>query len=555
MNKHKLIHVIFALMMVLPLAVGAQGEQPNVLRAAIDQEPTSLNPYLTVQQAAINFIDLYAVRPWLVNDSITYSPILVEQLPTEVDGGVSVDEDGNSVVRFTLMDSAVWSDGTPMSADDFILPFEVSQDEISGFLTTRVAGVANVEQGESPSDVIVTFDGFNPNWQNAGLHPLPSHLLREQYEAALAEGQGFDTLAWNLAPSVANGPFQLAEYESGSFMRFERNEQFMNQPFFDEVIVNFYADPVVMRAVLENGEADIAHNFQPSDVLDLLDNAEIIIDSKFDSGREAWWFNLGRDPNPAVLDVRVRRAIAMGLDRQLIVEELLGGLTEVPNSFWDNTQYYNDAIPVIEYDPEGAMALLEEAGWVDADGDGFREAQGVEGVEDGTPLVISVGTTTAPLRMDTQVVAQDMLAEIGIQVELSNYDGSNWATPFTEGGGFRGGYDDALQFFGFTAFTSIQATPWFSCAQIPSEDNPNGINTIHTCFPELDELWTALGSEPDPAARQQIADQIQQFMAEEVFWIGLWNRPQLTVYRADLQNVRPGAQSPYWQVTEWTRAE
>lgn len=543
------------LLVVLAISPMAQAQDSaRVLRAAIDQEPTSLNPYYTIQQAAYNFIDLFLLRPWLVNDEITYAPILVDALPVDVEGGVSVNDEGQTVVRFTLADFAIWSDGTPMTAADFIFPFEVANDGLSNFAAGTFNNIANVEQGETEREVIVTFANFTPDWFDAGFYPLPAHALREAYDAAIAADAGLDTLDWNLAPAISNGPFIFEEYQSGSFMRFVRNEQFNTPAWFEEIVVNFYPDPVVMRTVLANGEADIAHNFQPADVVPLLDNDAIVIDSTFDSGREAWWFNLGRDPNPAVLDVRVRRAIAMGLDRQLIVEELLGGLTEVPNSFWDNTQYYNEATPVIAFDPEGAMALLEEAGWVDADGDGFREAQGIEGIEDGTPLVISVGTTTAPLRMDTQVVAQDMLADIGIQVELSTYDGSNWATPFTEGGGFRGGFDDVLQYFGFTAFDSITAVAWFACNQIPSEDNPNGLNTLHTCYPELDELWNALSTTPDAAERQAIADEIQLFMAEEVFWIGLWNRPQLTVYSATLENVRPGAQTPYWQVAEWERA-
>lgn len=546
---------VVLLFIFFTMASGSQAQETRVLRSAIDQEATSLNPYFTVQASAFIFIDLYLLEPWLMNENIEFQPMLVDALPTETENGISVDEDGNTVVRFTLSEDASWSDGVAMSAADFIFPFEVANDGISAVIGTRFNNVLDVEQGESEREVVVTFAGLTPDWFNAGFPPLPEHVLREEYDAAIADGRGLDTLDWNLAPTVANGPYEFAEFESGSFMRFVRNENYPQQPFFDEVIVNFYADPVVMRTVLENGDADVAHNFQPADVLEMLDNDEIVIDSKFDSGREAWWFNLGRDPHPAMLDVRVRRAIAMGLDRELIVEELLGGLTEVPNSFWDNTPFYNEDIPVIEFDPQGAEALLDEAGWVDVDGDGIREAQGIEGVEDGLPLVISVGTTTTPLRVDTQVVAQDMLADIGIGVELSNYEGSRWATPFTEGGGFRGGFDDVLQFFGFTAFASIQPVAWFACDQIPSEENPNGLNTTHTCDPELDEMWQALGTTLDLAEREAIADEIQQIMAEEVFWIGLWNRPQLTVYRADLQNVRPGGQTPYINIADWERAE
>jgi ABC-type transport system substrate-binding protein len=137
-----------------------------------------------------------------------------------------------------------------------------------------------------------------------------------------------------------------------------------------------------MKTVVAGGEADIAHNFAPSDVIEFLDDPAFVVDAKFNSGREAWWFNLGPNAHPAVSDPRARRAIALGLDRALIVEELLAGLTEVPESFWDQTPYYNEALARVPYDPEAARALLAEAGWVDADGDGVCESSGIEGVGD-----------------------------------------------------------------------------------------------------------------------------------------------------------------------------
>ena len=99
----KRVFVLFVLVfsMMFVNSGGAQ-DSNNVLRAAIDMEPTSLNPYFTIQQAAYNFIDLYLLRPWLVNDTVTYSPILVDELPIDVEGGVTVNNAGQSVVRFTL---------------------------------------------------------------------------------------------------------------------------------------------------------------------------------------------------------------------------------------------------------------------------------------------------------------------------------------------------------------------------------------------------------------------------------------------------------------------
>lgn len=547
---------VFVLLMLLCFIVPLQAQDnPRVLRAAIDQEPTSLNRYYTIQAAAFMFIDLFALPPWLVDDQLQFQPMLVETLPSEVEGGVTQTADGKTVVRYTLADWAVWSDGTPVTAADFILPFEAANDGVSKLVATLFADVESVEQGESDKEVIVTFKGAHPDWFDAGWSPLPEHVLREQYDAGVAAGTGLEGLDFNRNPTVSNGPFVFAEWQSGSFIRFVRNDNFHQPPWFDELVVSYYPDANVMKAIIANGEADIAHNFAPSDVVELIDNPEFVVDPKFNSGREAWWFNLGDNANPAVQDVRVRKAIAMGLDRVLIVDELLAGLTEVPESFWDQTPYYNEAIPVMSYDPEGAVALLNEAGWRDDDGDGICEAHGVESVTDGTPLKLTHGTVNSPERVDTQVIAQAMLREICIDLEIRAYDIGIFSAPYNDGGILRIGENDILMFYGFTVYEGISAIEWFACDNIPGDENPNGFNAVQKCWPELDALWDALNTETDPAARQQAADDIQQFMADEAFWIGMWNRPQIAVYRSELQNVRLAGQAQYWQVSEWVRGE
>lgn len=546
--------LFLCLLLLFSFTTWAQ-DNPRVLRAAIDQEPTSLNRYYTIQAAAFMFIDLFALPPWLVDDQLQHQPTLVDALPPNVEGGVIQTDDGKTVVRYTLADWAVWSDGTPLTAADFILPFEAANDGVSKMVATLFADVESVEQGATEKEVVVTFKGPHPDWFDAGWSPLPNHLLREPYTAGVVAGTGMETLEFNRNPTLSNGPFIFAEWQTGSFIRFVRNDNFHQPPWFDELVVSYYPDANVMKTIIANGEADIAHNFAPSDVIDFVDDPNFVVDPKFNSGREAWWFNLGDKAHPALRDARVRKAIAMGLDRQVIVDELLAGLTEVPESFWDQTPYFNANIPVISYDPEGALALLNEAGWRDDDGNGICEAHGVEGVEDGTPLRLTHGTVNSPERVDTQVIAQEMLREICIDLEIRAYDIGIFSASYNDGGILRIGENDILMFYGFTVYEGISAVEWFACDNLPSDQNPNGFNAVQKCWPELDTLWDTLNTEVDPTARQQAANDIQQFMADEAFWIGMWNRPQIAVYRSDLQNVRLAGQSQYWQVSEWRRAE
>ena len=552
------------LVALLAIQVVSAQDAGRVLQVAMATETDNLNPYLTGLGPSHTNIYLYLRGPWTFDDSGNLVPVLVEELPIDVEGGVTQTEDGKTVVRFTLADWAVWSDGTPMTADDFIFPFEVWEDGVTPMVQDIFTEVVeSVTEGESDKEVVVTYLGVHPDWYDAGWWPLPAHVLRPLYDEAMANNAGLDSLDWNRAPTVGNGPFVFSEWQSGSFLRFTRNDSFFQPPWFDEVVISFYPDQTVVRTILQNGQADLSTFGQPPDVFDFQDDPNFVISSLPAGTLESWYLNLGPEGNPALQDVRVRRALLMALDRQLMVDELLGGVTTIPTSFWYGTIWSDSEVADLwpQYDPEGAVALLNEAGWSDEDGDGTCEAHGVEGIEDGTPLVFTHTTTSATLRIDAQVLAQDILSESCIGLELLTVEPTLMLATLDNGGAQRSGDSDIYHFAVLASRTSIAAPAYWACEGITTPDNPAGLNLAHFCWPEIDELWDTLDSEPDEAVRQANANEIQRFMAENVFWIPMWDRPSLAVYSSQLENVRlvPDDISYYrgmfWQIYEWERAE
>lgn len=552
--------------LLLTLLVGSAAAQgnPRVLTIAQATEADYLNPWLTGLGPSHDLIYLINRGPWAFNPEGEIVPVLVEQLPDAVEGGITVTEDGKTVVRYTLADWAVWSDGTPMSADDFILPFEVSQDGLTAFVQDIFTdNIESVTAGDSPQEVVITYTGVRPDWWFAGYWPLPNHVLRPLWEEAVANGLGMDSLDWNRAPTVSNGPFVFEEWLSGSYMRFSRNENWFQPAWFEEVVVNFYPDPTVVETILMNGEADITGFGQPADAADFIGNDDFVISVIPAGVIEGWYLNLGPKGNPALKDLRVRKAIVMGLDRQEIVDELQFGLTTVPVSAWHGTAWEDASVGALwpQYDPEGAVALLNEAGWSDEDGDGICEAHGVEGVEDGTPLQLTHTTTAVTLRMDAQVLAQDYLRDICIDLVLNTVDPTLILATLDRGGAQRSGDSDIYHFAVLLVRTSITPPNYWACDGIPSEDNPAGLNLAHACWEEMDETWDVLATNTDQEVRQEAANTIQRFMAENLYWIPMWDRPSLTIYSADLQNVNLVAadigaiRGLYWQIHEWTRAE
>ncbi|MEP7292520.1 MAG: ABC transporter substrate-binding protein, partial [Chloroflexota bacterium] len=508
-------------------------------------------------------IYLYLRGPWTFDDTGTLIPVLVDQLPIDVEGGV-VQEEGKTIVRFTLNDTAIWSDGEPMTAADFIFPFTVWQDGLTPLVQDIFTdSIESVAQGDTVKEVVVTFSPTHPDWYDAGIWPLPAHVLTPLYEEAKANGLGLDSLDWNRAPTVGNGPFVFSEWVTGSYLRFSRNDNYIHPPWFNEVVISFYPDATVVRTILQNGQADMSTFGQPVDVLDFKDDPNFNISSLPAGTTENWYINLGPKGNPALKDIRVRQALVMALDRHAFVDDLLGGVTTTPTSYWNGTPWEDPTVADLwpAYDPEGAVALLAEAGWTDEDGDGTCEAHGVDGIEDGTPLVFTHTTTAATLRMDAQVLAQDILAESCIGLEISTVEPTLMLATLDNGGAQRSGDSDIYHFAVIGPRTSISGSNYWACNGITTPENPAALNLSHFCWPEIDDLFTILGTEPDEAIRQDAANQIQKFMAENLFWIPMWDRPSLVVYNSQLEGLKlvPEDISPYrglfWQVYDWQRAE
>lgn len=193
-----LIVLISSLLLSVVVGAASGQEERRVLRLAYTQEPPILFDYFSDLGVAWNLMRIHSLPPWGRDGTGTVIGTLVDELPSEENGGVVHNlEDGKTIVSFTLADWAIWSDGTPVTAADFELVYDVSQDGLSNMLEFRFvngAALDSVTQGETEKDVIITFTFLQPDWTTATFVPLPNHLLREDYEAALAEGRGMDTM-------------------------------------------------------------------------------------------------------------------------------------------------------------------------------------------------------------------------------------------------------------------------------------------------------------------------------------------------------------------------
>jgi peptide/nickel transport system substrate-binding protein len=244
------------------------------------------------------------------------------------------------------------------------------------------------------------------------------------------------------------------------------------------------------------------------------------------------------------LDVNVRKAIALALDREGFNRDMLMGVPKVPASFWDALPFYNN--PPLEnypYDPEQAKALLDEAGWVDTNGDGVRDKDGVE-------FEISHATTIKEIRQDVQAVMQQQLAEVGIKLDVQAVDDTLYFASYGDNGPAARGEFDIQEWSDGPLFPDPDIYYWL-CDQIPTDENPEGENWFYICDEELDSLIQLQSTQVDAVERQKTISKINQLFYDKVYIIGLWQDPDVYAVSPRMKNVKFSGVTMFYNIAEW----
>ena len=508
------------------------------------QEFDTLSPIYTNMWFVSVIYPAYMCPAWLFDDQNAPFPYLVAEIPSIENGGLSSD---GRTFTLKLRDDIVWSDGEPITSADFKFTYDMIMSDKNA-VNTR-SPYDQIESFETPDErtVVITFkEPFAPwlatlfSGSTSGTPILPEHILRPVFEA---DGT-LDTAAWNTAPTVGCGPFVFEEWQSGSFARFVANDNFwLGRPKLDELFFQFVPDDASMIAALIAGDGDIGTFFAYSDVPQLKE-AGITILNSFSGYNEGWYINMHEEKgNPALKDVRVRQALAYGFNREKLVQDLLLGLTGVAATDWDVSPWVDPTITPYPYDPEKAKALLADAGWTDTNGDGTVDKDGVE-------LILKYGTTNREVRQNTQAVAQQDLAAVGIGIDLQSFDADLFFSSYQDDGPSANFSLDIIEYSDSPDFPDPNTAIW-NCSDIPSDDNPAGTSPTGLCDDKLDALFLKQRSQVDFAERQQTFFEITRYIYDQAFWIGLWLDPDLFGFSNRMINVKMSGATPFFNIAEW----
>lgn len=487
-------------------------------------------------------LQIWNAWAWDFDEQNNAIPVLVTEIPSLENGGLSAD---GRVITMRLRDDIVWSDGQPITSTDFRFTFQMAVTPSNTVVSSIPYNLISSLDTPDERTVVITFNQPYIPWLGNLWHGLlPSHILQPVFDSAGT----LDNADWNTAPTVGCGPFVFSERTDDGALRFVANERYWaGKPNIEELSIQFVADSAAQAAALTSGQGDLGPRLSFPDV-PALQSAGLVIQKVFSGYNEGlFYFMHPFEGHPALQDARVRQAIALSIDRQALIREVLLEQTAPAATYWDNTPYIDPSIQPWGYDPEGARRLLDEAGWVDSDGDGVREKEGVI-------LTLSYGTTDSPVRLDVQARVVRLLEQVGIRLEPSSYDTATFFQDYGLGGPAATGQLDIFQYAPTTNPGDPHTTD-FLCGEIPSDDNPSGTNWSFYCDQELEALFQQELTQIDFVQRQQTFHQISKMIFERLYFVGLWQEPDLWALRSRLLNVRLSGPTPFFNIKEWDLSE
>ena len=536
------------------------------------QEANQFNPFYLGQVTEANVASAAWSTLVVFTHDYKYAPDLATDIPTTENGGVEVPgQDGDAMtVTWTLKDDLKWSDGEPLTCDDFLYAFEwVMDEENVGVIT---AGWEDISEWECASDteMILHFENIYEGYLTLVTAPLPRHFLEDIPIADQTAGAGFRPE--EVPDMPVSGAFKFESVTPGQELRLTRNENYRsfsrNEPaYLDTLIFKWYTDADAMIAGFRGGEVDFATDLQDSDlpkVQDLGDQVSAIPALLYEFLRPNWSVEEfseetktgGCSRNEAVqdrgegcptADPAFREAIAFAVDKNEINTRLLGGTVQVANTnISPGAWFFADQAPAT-FDPEQAKSILEEAGWTDEDGDGIRE-------KDGLTAKIELCTTTRQVRVDTLALIAGWLKDVGIDSVVNPVDASaifadyNEATPDTPCALATSNFDLAEHAFS----SSIDPLGnYFSYHS--SQFEPDGANDAQVADEEIDAaLDTVKNSVDFVEIRDAMAD-FQRVYVEKTVEIPLYYRKNVELVGPKLGNfvANPTQAGPTWNAVDW----
>ena len=554
---------------------------PTTLIMGEWQPASQLNPFFTT-----SFSDFEAIQPvmrgFLTIDSTgNYIPDLATVVPSKANGGLVVDADGKGMtVNVKLKPNLKWSDGQPLTGEDFAYTVKWAQDPAQkgcaacavGFTTTDASGntVPLVDKVTVASDnvsIAIHFNQLYASWLSFLSGPatiLPEHYMKN---IAIADAS---TKSMPVSADAVNvpwsGPYKISA-AAPTEIDYVPNPYWaggvtgVHAPHVTNLKFQYFTDKAGMIAAFKNGEIDLAFDMSTADAANVQGTDASIGKAEVSPAWQYEHFDINNQSKnaPFLSDVNVRKAIYESVDKQSIIDAVFPGsgilpaCSNVPPGLW-----YRTDVTCPSYNVADAKSLLDAAG-LTVGSDGNR-------TYNGKTINLQLCTTSGnPTRLTEMQKLQGYLQAIGIKSTLSTVDATSvlfasWAdtasTPTKACQIYRATYDIADFAYVLGGSPYSDNDPAYDSTQWPENATTghNGANTTRFSDPNMDAALKILATAVD----QQ--DQLNAMVAVQKAYVGGY--PEIPIYyRAETTGIgvhvggwpgyNPSSIGPTWDVEDW----
>jgi len=451
---------------------------------------------------------------------------------------------GGMTVTYTLSDAAVWSDGTPFTAADFECTVDAIMGTPGSLSTIGYDLMTSVTEGATPQEVVIEFSAPFAPWKTlfSGLLKADAHAdcndVSADFPGAYAYGAG---------------PYVMTEWTAEQAV-YEKNPNYAgaNTGGPDRVVLVPAEDGVT---ALKSGLVDFIYPQAYTGIDAELADPNVAFDAEPGGQFEALYFQQDDACTPdetrscALADDTFREAFSKSIDLEGVYEQIYAPFAQgipllecgpiAPGP-------YCDPVFTDTYDPEGAVALLEEAGWA-KDANGFWALDGAE-----APTIHWMVNTGNTRRESTQEYLIPLLAAAGFNVVADNCE----ATPCVFQTRLPALKYDMGMYISTVAPDPAYLSATYTCDQIPSEENEfQGQNSSGWCNEEANEALHSADAELDEDARAALVKSAIALMAEDHVILPTLQFPNIGAYRTDKVAGTQNNLANYWAFKDWYNFE
>ena len=473
----------------------------------LSAEPATLNP-ITATDAYASNIDNYIYESLLKRDekSLELVPVLAESWDIS---------DDHLQYIFRLKKNIRWQDGELFTAKDILFSFERIKDPKVDAAHLRNY-YQDIETLEVLDDFTVRYRYRIPYFKAlefcGGIPIVPAHLFKDS--------DNFNQHPIGRQP-VGTGPYRLLHWDTGKEIALVRNDDYWGEkPYLNRIVFKIITDSTVALQVLKQGGLDLmslrpiqwVRQTQTKRFEEHYQKLKYFLPSYSYIG-----WNMRR---PLFADPRVRQAMTMLMDREMILKKVLFGLGTVINgTFYINSPEYDNSLKPYPFDPKAAVALLKEAGWEDRDRDGVLERDGISFAFE---FLISAGSKFGE---QIATILQENLKGVGIKMEIRKLE---WAV-----------FVQRVDQHDFDACTMGWSLGWDTDPyQLwHSSQADKGSNFVGFRNEEADQLIEAARKEFDPQKRRRLFNRFSEILHEEQPYTFLFTADALVAVARRFDNV------------------